>query len=376
MFHLKRTNFLTNRGEITNAINKTQMTHQLEPFFDQSMDCLCIADYDGYFVKINPAFVTLLGYSEEELKSKLISVFIYPEDQERTASFREALKRNVPLVNFENRYLTKSGAIIWLHWTSIPQKNERLIYAIAKDITHTKNLEKERILHLSQLFKVNKKLKQQNYSTAHDLRSPLNNIMSLVTLIDLTKIDDADTKKILNLIKISAEGLKDSMNTYIDSYKERDILDIEMEEVDFEKVFNKVQNSIGSLIEKAKVKFHIDFSAMTTVNFKDIYVESIFLNLITNSIKYARPGIPPEITIRTTPENGEKKLIYTDNGLGFDMEKVGGLIFKLNQKFHGNEDSKGVGLYLVHEQVTSLGGSIEVDSQVNQGTTFTIRFNA
>ena len=72
----------------------------------------------------------------------------------------------------------------------------------------------------------------------------------------------------------------------------------------------------------------------------------------------------------------KKKLIYTDNGLGFDMEKVGGLIFKLNQKFHGNEDSKGVGLYLVHEQVTSLGGSIEVDSQVNQGTTFTIRFNA
>ena len=352
------------------------MNPQLEPFFEQSMDCLCIADYEGYFVKINPAFIKLLGYSEEELKSKLISEFIYPEDQERTAAFREALKRNVPLVNFENRYLTKSGALVWLHWTSIPQENERLIYAIAKDITHVKNLEKERISHLSQLSRINKKLKQQNYSTAHDLRSPLNNIMSLVNLIDLTKIDDADTKEILSLIQLSAEGLKDSMNTYIDSYKEGDVLDMEMEEVDFKKAFNKVQNSINSLIERASVKFHIDFSAMTTVNFKDIYMESIFLNLITNSIKYARPSIPPEITIRTIQENGEKKLIYADNGRGFDMEKVGGLIFKLNQKFHSNEDSKGVGLYLVHEQVTSLGGNIEVDSHVNQGTTFTIRFNA
>ena len=103
-------------------------------------------------------------------------------------------------------------------------------------------------------------------------------------------------------------------------------------------------------------------------------MESIFLNLITNSIKYARPSIPPEITITTVQENGEKKLIYSDNGRGFDMKKVGGLIFKLNEKFHGNEDSKGVGLYLVHEQITSLGGSIELDSQVDQGTIFTIRF--
>ena len=350
------------------------MNSRLEPFFEQSMDCLCIADYEGYFVKINPAFINLLGYCEEELKSKLISEFIYPEDQERTAAFREALKRNVPLVNFENRYLSKSGSIIWLHWTSIPQENERLIYAIAKDITHTKNLEKERISHLSQLSKVNKKLKQQNYSTAHDLRSPLNKIMSLVNLIDLSKIDDADTKEILSLIQLSAEGLKDSMNTHIDSYKEGDVLDIELEEVDFQNVFNKVQNSISSLIERASVKFHIDFCALKTVNFKDIYMESIFLNLITNSIKYARPSIPPEITITTVQENGEKKLIYSDNGRGFDMKKVGGLIFKLNEKFHGNEDSKGVGLYLVHEQITSLGGSIELDSQVDQGTIFTIRF--
>lgn len=62
------------------------MNFQLEPFFDLSMDCLCIANYDGYFQKINPAFVELLGYSEEELGSKLISEFIYDEDKERTAA--------------------------------------------------------------------------------------------------------------------------------------------------------------------------------------------------------------------------------------------------------------------------------------------------
>lgn len=357
------------------TITKT-MNPQLEPFFDQSMDCLCIADYNGYFVRVNPAFIKLLGYTEEELGSKLISEFIYHEDRERTAAHREELKNNVPLVNFENRYVCKSGAIVWLHWTSIPLENERLIYAIAKDVTHTKKLEKERILHLSQLSKVNEKLKQQNYSTSHDLRSPLNNMLSLVNLLDLTKIDDADTKEILSLIKLSAEGLKNTMNAYIDSYSEEDVRDMVLEDVDFKNVFDKVQNSISSLIQRAGAKFHIDFSAMPSVHFKDIYMESIFLNLITNSIKYARPSVPPIISMSTAQENGKKKLTYTDNGLGFDMEKVGSLIFKLNEKFHGNEDSKGVGLYLVHEQVTSLGGSISVDSKVNQGTTFTILFKA
>lgn len=353
---------------------KSKMNPQLEPFFDQSMDCLCIADYDGYFVNINPAFIKLLGYTEEELGSKLISEFIHPEDRELTAAYREKIKNNVPLVDFENRYVCKSGAIVWLNWTSIPQENEQLIYAIAKDITHTKKLEKERVSQLDKLTRVNKKLKRQNYSTSHDLRSPLNNLISLVHLIDMAKIGDRDTKEILSLIKLSAEGLNNTMNSYIDSFKELDTTGTPLEVVDLMEVFDRVQSSISSLIQRAGTTFNVDFSAMETINFKVIYLESIFLNLITNSIKYARPGVPPVITMTTTHENGEKKMTYTDNGRGFDKGEVGNLIFTLNGNFHDQEDSKGVGLYLIHEQVTSLGGSIMVDSKVGMGTTFTIQF--
>ncbi|MER3375044.1 MAG: PAS domain-containing sensor histidine kinase [Allomuricauda sp.] len=352
------------------------MNMQLEPFFEQSMDCLCIANYEGYFEKINPAFVELLGYSEEELYSKMISEFIYHEDRERTAAHRDKLKKNVPLVNFENRYVCKSGNLVWLHWTSIPVAKEGLIYAIAKDVTHTKKLENERKSHLTRLYQVNEKLKQQNYTTAHDLRSPLNNLMALVSLIDMTKIDDPETREICSLIQLSAEGLKTSLNSFLDTFKQNDISGKKLNEVNFNEALQKVQNSISALIQKAGAKFHIDFSGLGSVPFKDNFMESIFLNLITNSIKYARPGVPPVISIRTTQQNGEKLLIFSDNGLGIDMDNVGHLIFKLNERFHGNEDSKGVGLYLVHNHVTSLGGGIKVESQVNEGTTFTIKFKA
>ncbi|MBD0779982.1 PAS domain-containing sensor histidine kinase [Maribacter sp. ANRC-HE7] len=352
------------------------MYSQLAPFFDLSMDCLCIANYEGYFVNVNPALMQLLGYSEQELKSKLISEFIYGEDKERTASNRKNLTRNEALVNFENRYVCKSGEIVWLHWTAIPMDNERLIYAIAKDVTYKKELENERILHLSKLSQSNEKLKQLNYRTSHDLRSPVNNLISMVDLIDQSKIGDEETLEILSFIRLSAEGLKNSLNTYIDAFKVHDNSNDSLEEVVFDTTLRKVKGTIGTLIAKSQAEFQVDFSGLESVQFNSAYMESICLNFITNSIKYAQPQVSPVISISTEEKNGEKTFVYSDNGLGFDMDKVGHLIFNLNQRFHGNEDSKGVGLYLVYNHVTSLGGRISVDSKVNEGTAFTITFKA
>ncbi len=350
--------------------------HQITPFFDLSMDCLCIAGYDGYFKKINPAIVRLLGYSEEELRSKLISEFIYEEDRELTALYRQNLRDNKPLINFENRYVCKSGELVWLHWTSIPLENEQLIYAIAKDVTHKKQLENERLSHLSHLSKVNEELKQLNYKTSHDLRSPVNNLISMVDLIDLSQIEDEETLTVLQFIRLSAEGLNDSLNAYVDALKRSDTQNGPLEKVYFNEIFDKTQKNISSSIQKMNVEFQLNFSGLESIQHNASYMESIFLNLMTNSIKYSRPNVPPVISITTGQQNGVQTMTYSDNGLGFNMDKVGHLIFNLNQKFHGNEDSKGVGLYLVHNHVTNLGGSISVDSRVNEGSTFKINFNS
>jgi signal transduction histidine kinase len=134
-----------------------------------------------------------------------------------------------------------------------------------------------------------------------------------------------------------------------------------------------VKKSIGSIITENLARIETLFET-PTVLFDAKYLESIFLNLITNSIKYAKPGIPPTIFIHSYLDKDDVLLVFQDNGLGFDFEKVKNRIFGLYQRFHNNSDSKGVGLYLVHSQITSLGGSIEVASEVGKGTTFTLRF--
>lgn len=348
-------------------------TYNLELFFELSPDLLCIAGYDGFFKRINPSVSKLLGYSIEELYSKPIDEFIHPHDRHITGKWRFELTKSNPLYNFENRYITKSGETVWLSWTSLPLEDEALIFAIAKNITHKKKQEEERNLLVSHLTSLNNELKQLTYTTSHDLRSPVNNLLCIFEMLDLSKIHDEDTLTIIDLLKSAGNSLKHTVNNYVDALSHHDI-HVSLETLSFNEILEDVIQSINSLITSSKVNFQINFSSLEQITFHKPFLESIFLNLITNSIKYAQPGIPPVISIRTELENGVKKLIVKDNGLGFDMEKVKDKIFGLHQKFHNHTDSKGIGLYLVHNHITSLGGRIKVDSAINRGTTFTITF--
>ncbi len=116
---------------------------ELLPFFELTPDLVCIARKDGYFQQVNPAVIQKLGYTEEELYTHPISSFIFPDDKALTQQHRNDLINGKPLVNFQNRYVTKSGAIIWLDWTSVFLPGKELVFAIAKDVTRRKETELE-----------------------------------------------------------------------------------------------------------------------------------------------------------------------------------------------------------------------------------------
>lgn len=111
--------------------------------FEKTPDLVCIAGREGYFKKVNPAVYEKLGYSKEELFSSPIASFIHPDDREHTGRERSELLKGKTLVNFQNRYITKSGDAIWLQWTSIYLPEKELVFAIAKDITDNKRREQE-----------------------------------------------------------------------------------------------------------------------------------------------------------------------------------------------------------------------------------------
>lgn len=350
--------------------------YRLENFFELSADLFCIAGYDGYFRKINSSVCRVLGYTEEELFSRKISSFVHPDDQDKTAQHRKELLNGSPLYHFENRYITKSGDIVWLYWTSMPVAEEQLVYAIAKNITHKKKEEEDRNKLIAELSSLNADLKRLSYTTSHDLRSPVNNLLTVFNLLNKRKIEDEQVQQFLSILKSGTEQLKETLNDYVDILAENDRLNNEKEMVLFEEALKSVTQSINSLIIDSHTIIQTDFTELPSVLFKKPYLESIFLNLITNAIKYAQPGRNPLIDLHSWTKDNKQFLSITDNGSGFDMEQVKDKIFGKHQQFHDHADSKGIGLYLVHNHITSMGGSIQVNSEPGKGTSFVICFES
>ncbi|MDA9554865.1 PAS domain-containing sensor histidine kinase [Pelobium sp.] len=348
---------------------------QLENFYEFSQDLLCIASFEGYFKRINPTVCRVLGYTEEELKGRKIMDFVHPDDRDATINHRLGIISGISPTNFENRYLTKSGEVVWLSWTSIPDNNSNSVFAIAKVVTNRKKQEEERNLLLENITSVNQELKLFTRISAHDLRSPVNNILSIIKLLDISKINDSENLELINLLKLTTEQLHQTLETYINELIRKDEANREPKALlNLEEVLNQVLQSIKELIKQSGVILETDFSAFKQINFSKMFLESILLNLITNSIKYANPNRQLFIKIYTQIVNDKYQLVIVDNGLGFDYEKIKDRMFGLNEIFHNHIDSKGIGLYLVQTHVNAMGGKIEAFGEVDKGARFTITF--
>ena len=129
----------------------------------------------------------------------------------------------------------------------------------------------------------------------------------------------------------------------------------------------------GTIISE-NVHIFSDFTEAPTVKFTSIHLNSIMLNLISNAIKYRSPDRDPEIHIRTYSKGKLTYLEVKDNGLGIDLERHKDKLFGLFQRFHDHADSKGLGLFIINSIVVENGGKIEVKSEINKGTTFTVSF--
>lgn len=130
-----------------------------DPFFELSLDMLCIAGIDGFFKRINPAFERILGYGHDELVSRPFVEFVHPEDVQSTLAEIRRLDTGLPSVMFENRYLDRSGEVRWIQWNATAPNADGLIYAVARDITAHKKVEDDLRRYANELEKSNRQLK-------------------------------------------------------------------------------------------------------------------------------------------------------------------------------------------------------------------------
>ncbi len=125
---------------IGSEINRKKLENDLRRLYDTIPDILCITDFHGRFLKINKGGCEMLEYTEEEILYQPFDVFLHPEDKKISKNELVNITKGQITFSFENRYITKSGKVIWLSWTSTSSEDEGLIYATAKNITEEKKL--------------------------------------------------------------------------------------------------------------------------------------------------------------------------------------------------------------------------------------------
>ncbi|RTY87674.1 PAS domain-containing sensor histidine kinase [Flavobacterium sp. RSP15] len=257
------------------------------------------------------------------------------------------------------------------------------VLTITREITHQKlyELELKRNIDNLELLadrieKKRKILEDFTYIVSHNLRSPVANLAALLNLLK-DETDDEMRNMFLEKINIAFENLSATVMDLTNVVRIRQDTEIPKEELFFQDIVSKHIINLEMQIKETASTITYDFNACEKINYPKIYLESIFLNLLTNAIKYRSSKRAPQIIFKSyINEDGMITLTCQDNGMGINLERYGAKLFGLNKTFHEHPDAKGTGLFITKNQVETMGGTIFAESEVNKGTKFIIYFNA
>jgi len=224
----------------------------------------------------------------------------------------------------------------------------------------------------SELIKHNNELRQFSYTVSHNLRGPVASLLGLVGLIDRQSIHEKDQEAFEHLISAShqLDQIIKDISKIIDI--RHDIFKIR-ERIDLDSEISEVLQVLRTELETHGVHIRKQLNVCPHIYSIKPMVNSILYNLISNGIKYRSNDRQPVIEINTQEDDDFYFISVQDNGLGIDLKQNKDNIFKLYKRFHFHTEGKGLGLFLVKLQSESLGGTVEIDSEINRYTRFTVK---
>ncbi|TFF37469.1 PAS domain-containing protein [Mucilaginibacter psychrotolerans] len=336
---------------------------------DSIPEIIWTSNPDGTMEYYNRYWFDYTGMTLEETAKFGWAFILHPDDIEKDyLDWTHCLNTGTPYQS-EVRFKRKTdGTYRWHLARALPMKNDKgeviKWFGSCTDIDEYK-----RALILENKIS---QFEDFNRIIAHNLRGPAASIEMLLNMINDEEIAE-EKDALFNMLKTSSFTLNDTLDELMKVLEVRN-----NKNMAYDQCFLPEMVAITDAMLKGQIvatKAQITTSLQVPVMmFPKMYLESIFYNMVSNSLKYSKPGVPPEIHISSKTEDGRIVLEFSDNGLGIDLGRHGQNMFKLNSVFHKGYDSKGVGLFMTKTQIETFGGKITVESEPNVGTKFTIVF--
>ncbi|MEO8794900.1 MAG: ABC transporter substrate-binding protein [Daejeonella sp.] len=326
--------------------------------------------------------INQLGYEWDDSFQDLTywDSLIHPDDKIRIDKINDEFIASNELSNSVTyRVKTSNGNWRWLlSFRKITSRDEEgkpvNITGMHLDIDSLKQKELELQEITKELLKKNSELEKFAYITSHNLRAPVVNLRSLTEMLHEDGLPEELVEEVNVKIRQSVEQLDSTLNDLVEivsskSTEEADKIDLNL--------LTEVNNTLLSIEKQVKdsgALIETDFTETDTIYFPKRYLTSILINLFTNAIKYRSADRKLIIRLKTQLTKNFVVLTFTDNGSGIDLERFQNKVFGLYQRFHTDVEGKGLGLYIVKSQIEAMDGKIELESVINQGTSFRIYF--
>jgi PAS domain S-box-containing protein len=334
----------------------------------------------GVIIDCNQGLCDLTGYQYEELKGSNGLNLIAPEWRDFVM---EKIKGGYSKP-YDVEGVKKDGTRYFLeiHGKNIPFYGREIRVTEFRDITERKRNEEKIVEQNSRLLAVTDDLKRKNNQleeftqiVSHNLRSPVGNIVTLLNFYE-GAASDKERQEYFNLLKESSAITLAMLNDINDVLKIKQNKNIEKQDLNFQTILDQVKMMLNAKITQLSAKVESDFSQAPVIHFPAIYLESILLNLLDNALKYSDSNRMPEISFRTYYNEKENLILEVkDNGLGINLVRYGHHMFKLRKTFHRHPESRGIGLFMIKNQIEAMGGEIGIESKENEGSTFYVNFN-
>ena len=334
---------------------------------------------EGNIASWNNGAKAIKGYEAEEVLGKPISIFYLPDAVEGNFPQYE-LRKALEGGRFEDEgwRLRKDGSQFWANVLITPIYNHEEQHIGFSKITRdlTERVRNEELMRKNQeLHRVNQDLDNFIYAASHDLKAPISNIEGLLAVLQESIAPEAlaneYNSKILSMMQESVNRFKKTIATLTDVVKLQSGNTQAASAVNISEILNEIILDMKQMVDFSNVTIRTKLDNTLSVFFSRSNLRSILYNLISNAIKYHHPDRRPIIQINGREEHGFVVLEVKDNGLGMgNAEK--GTIFRMFQRLHDHVEGTGVGLFMVRRIVENAGGKIEVQSQLGEGSTFTI----